>query len=238
MGIIKHSEITENVVSTTFIEFDDVDNDRNLISTNRFATQNNWVPIKRCDTSIFIGNSSGSLSIKRTQFPIRLSWACTMYEVQGLTIPQAVVSFDLEKQKTFKEGQIYVALGRIKNLEGLFLTGYFQRDAIKANIEATNKYERLNNEALFVPPAILTVSPRTLTLTLLNTRSLRKHAIDITSDSRLTESDVLFLTETQLADAENVTNIHHLLNDFSVVFNNSNFCFSSVTIAYRSSVQI
>ena len=67
---------------------------------------------------------------------------------------------------------------------------------------------------------------------------MRKHAIDITSDSRLTESDVLFLTETQLADADNVTNIHHLRNDFSVVLNNSNFCFSSLAIAYRSSVQI
>ena len=77
------------------------------------------------------------------------------------------------------------------------MTGYFQRDAIKANVEATDEYERLNNEALFVPPTISTVSPRTLTLTLLNTRSLRKHAIDITSDSRLTESDALFLTETQ-----------------------------------------
>ena len=148
-----------------------------------------------------------------------------------------MVSFDLEKQKTFKPGQMYVALGRIKSLDGLFLTGYFQRDAIKANVEATNEYERLNNEALFVPPPISTASPITLTLTLLNTRSLRKHTIDITSDSRLTESNVLFLTETQLADADSVTNIHHLLNDFSVVFNNSNFRFSSLAIAYRNSVK-
>ena len=144
MGIIKHSEINENVVSTIFIEFDDVDNGRNLISTNRFATQNNWVPIKRCDTSIFIGNSSGSLSIKQMQFPIRLSWARMMHNIQGLTMPQTVVRFDLEKQKPFKPGQMYVPLGRIKNLEGLFLSGYFQRDAIKANVDATNEYKCLN----------------------------------------------------------------------------------------------
>ena len=105
-----------------------------------------------------------------------------MNKVKVLTIPQTVVSFDLEKQNTFKPGEKYVALARIKNLEGLLLTGYFQRDFIKANVEATDEYERLNNEALFVPPTISTVSPRTLTLTLLNTRSLRKHAIDITSD--------------------------------------------------------
>ena len=85
MRIIKHFEITENVVSTIFIKFDNVDAGRNLISTNRFAIQNNWVTIKSCDTSIFIWNSSGSLSIKRSQFPIRFSWACTMHKIQGLT---------------------------------------------------------------------------------------------------------------------------------------------------------
>ena len=73
MGIIKHFEIIENVVSTFFLEFGDVDTGRNLISTNRFAIQNNWVPVKKCNTLIFIENSSGSLLIKQTEFPIRLS---------------------------------------------------------------------------------------------------------------------------------------------------------------------
>ena len=36
------------------------------------------------------------------------------------------------------------------------------------------------------------------TLTLLNTRSLNKHAIDVVSTSSLTDTDVLRLTETQL----------------------------------------
>lgn len=52
---------------------------------------------------------------------------------------------------------MYVALGRIKSLEGLFLTGYFQQNAIKANVEATGKYVRLNNEILFVPQATSTM---------------------------------------------------------------------------------
>ena len=34
MGIINHFEMIENAVSTIFIEFDDVDVDRNLISTD------------------------------------------------------------------------------------------------------------------------------------------------------------------------------------------------------------
>ena len=41
MGIVKHFEFSENVLSTIFIGFDDVDAGRSLISTNRFAIQNN-----------------------------------------------------------------------------------------------------------------------------------------------------------------------------------------------------
>lgn len=71
-----------------------------------------------------------------------------------------------------------------------------------------------------------------MTFSLLNTRSSRNYAIDITSDSDLTGSDALFLTETQLQA------MNYLLNDFSIVFNNNNFCISSLAIAYRISVLI
>ena len=42
-----------------------------------------------------------------------LSWACTIHEVQGLSLNSTVISFDLEKQKLFNQGQIYVALSRV-----------------------------------------------------------------------------------------------------------------------------
>ena len=45
MGIVKHSEIIANVVSTIFIEFHDVDTGKNLTSANRFVTQNSCVAI-------------------------------------------------------------------------------------------------------------------------------------------------------------------------------------------------
>ena len=67
------------------------------------------------------------------------------------------------------------------------LTGSFQCDVIKANVESTNKYEQYQQYQQY---------HQELKFVLLNTRYLRKHDIDITSDSRLTEIDVLHLTET------------------------------------------
>ena len=45
MEIVKHFEVIENIFSTIFIEFDDVDAGRHLILTSRFARQSNWVTI-------------------------------------------------------------------------------------------------------------------------------------------------------------------------------------------------
>ena len=50
---------------------------------------------------------------KRTQFPLALSWACTVHKVQGLSLNKIVISFDLLKQKSFNSGQMYVALSRV-----------------------------------------------------------------------------------------------------------------------------
>ena len=91
---------------------------------------------------------------------------------------------------------------------------------------------------MFVPQKVLSLSPSILVFTLLNTRSLRRHAVDIASDLRLIESDILFLTETQLTDADSVININNMLQNFSIVFNNSLSQHSSLAIAFRDSVEI
>jgi len=44
--------------------------------------------------------------IKRTQFPLALSWACTVHKVQGLSLDKVVISFDLLNQKSFNAGQM------------------------------------------------------------------------------------------------------------------------------------
>ena len=86
---------------------------------------------------------------------------------------EAVVSFDLNRQKIFKPGQMYEALNRVTNIQGLFLTELFKQDAIKANESATQEYDGLHNETLFIPPLVRSPLPTTLSVALLNTRSLK-----------------------------------------------------------------
>lgn len=61
--------------------------------------------------------------------PLILSWAVTIHKIQGTTLDTAVMDLG---NTVFEYGQMYVALSRVKSLDGLFLEG-FNPKKIKAN---------------------------------------------------------------------------------------------------------
>ncbi|MET3112803.1 hypothetical protein AAKU52_000521 [Pedobacter sp. CG_S7] len=64
---------------------------------------------------------------KFIQYPIKLAWAITVHKSQGLTFDKAIIDIG----NAFAPGQIYVALSRLRSLDGLILTSQISGSGIK-----------------------------------------------------------------------------------------------------------
>ena len=73
-----------------------------------------------------------------SQFPIKLAWAVTVHKSQGLTFDRAVIDVG----QAFASGQVYVALSRLRSLDGLILKtridpSVISNDALVVNFSKT-----------------------------------------------------------------------------------------------------
>ena len=80
--------------------------------------------------------------------------------------------------------------------------------------------------------------PETLSFILLSVRSLNRHAIDIVYDKKLVEDDILFLTETQVSQTDNLSAVQSILEEYTLDHNISRFRYSSLVICYKSTILV
>ena len=142
----------------------------------------------------------------RRQFPLRLSWACTIHKVQGLTVEKIVISM----KSMFESGHAYVAFSRVTNLQGLHLLD-FHADKIYRNEAVAQGLDKM--QPLHLPDTL----HRSASFTLVhhNVEGLLQNFESLQNHYQVSKSDILLLSETWLTNGAHLTKLHR--TDFDLV---------------------
>jgi ATP-dependent DNA helicase PIF1 len=80
-----------------------------------------YTPVFPVRQDFNIGNEACS----RTQFPLTVAYAITVHKSQSITVDQVVTDLS---ERDFQHGLSYVAVSRVKTLNGLMLELHFERN--------------------------------------------------------------------------------------------------------------
>jgi len=125
---------------------------------------------------------------------LKLAFAITIHKAQGQTLDAAVVSL----KGYFGHGQAYVALSRCRTFARLHILDFNAKN-IKVNKAALKALETMTSDnPLPIPHQPWLQSNNAMTISLLNTRSLYKHANSIETSLYIYPCDIAVFTESHV----------------------------------------
>ena len=92
-------------VSFVYVKFNDNIAERETMQSDVTAWQHNCIPVKKHQALFGPRENKQQLSVKRTQFPLTLSWACTVDKLQGLSLAEGIVTLTLKNKTLLISGK-------------------------------------------------------------------------------------------------------------------------------------
>ncbi|XP_062619428.1 uncharacterized protein LOC134280987 [Saccostrea cucullata] len=166
---------------------------RHLFSTN---VNTAWTPVFEAKRT-FVYNRK---TYERVQFPLQPSAGKTIHKAQGATLSKAVINLAQTKQRKISHIH-YVALSRVRSLDGLFILD-FNEKSLSKDETVDNEMDRLRENRLQLSYTPLYSVCKDIKFLFNNARSLHKHFLDIKSDPSVLAADVIGIAESWLCELD------------------------------------
>jgi ATP-dependent exoDNAse (exonuclease V) alpha subunit len=186
-GIIEH---VGKVVSVQ-VQFENPTVGRQAQDENAYRHQYpRCVDVQRLQITFAYGKGR-TVQITRSQYSLTLAFGCTIHKVQGLTLEAVVISM----HSRFGAGQAYVAMSRVRTLQGLHFLNFDARKIVVSK-DVVTEMNRLQKLSITLPDSadlLRSLNNEIVKIVLLNVRSLHSHRSDVINDTVVQQCDIICL---------------------------------------------